>query len=165
MNVDWCPSHHILLPDNQLADMQVYIQIKIKVTWHESLQRMSKQDVFERVMSIAWNQQPDSHLQDGHNICQPGKIRYNIPCSSICTHTDVHDRGVSMTGGVLNIQDADESSSEVIARAQPHCWGVGKCAGNSALALPMEQQKGDSLLEISSKADAFTAQYFKGMLV
>lgn len=54
---------------------------------------------------------------------------------------------------------------EVIARAQPHCWGVAKRTGGSQLLLPLENQKGDSLLETSVTAEAFADQNWPGVFL
>ena len=62
--------------------------------------------------------------------------------------------------------DPDQQEAvEVVARAQPHCWGVAKHAGDSLLVLPLEQHKGDSLLEASATAEAFAEHNCPGVFL
>ena len=54
---------------------------------------------------------------------------------------------------------------EVAARAQPHCWGVARRQGGSLLLMPLEQTKGDSLLEASTTVQAFADRHCPGVFL
>lgn len=61
------------------------------------------------------------------------------------------------------MQGDEEASVEVAARGQSHCWGMTRRQGDNVLVMPLEQQKGDSLLESCAAAQKFADERCPGV--
>ncbi|KAK9790937.1 hypothetical protein WJX73_002911 [Symbiochloris irregularis] len=87
------------------------------------------------------------------------------PASKVATlNKDSLALASAVRGWAADLAQGDEEASvEVAARGQPHCWGLARRQGDNVLVLPLEQHKGDSLLESCAAAQKFADERCPGV--